>query len=115
MTTSITPLAAFLGGALTLLAPCSVMLLPAFFAYAFTSRTTLLARTGLFWLGLIGLIIWLVTRLLPGPGIAGNRSGQPGPGESPEQVLDRMFALGEIDEATYRSRRTALGEMRRPS
>jgi hypothetical protein len=29
--------------------------------------------------------------------------------------LDRMFALGEIDEATYRSRRTALGDMRRPS
>ncbi|MGB7980254.1 MAG: hypothetical protein WCF36_05625 [Candidatus Nanopelagicales bacterium] len=70
---------------------------------------------GLFWLGLIGLIIWLVTRLLPGPGTSGHRGGPPGPVESPEQVLDRMFALGEIDEATYRSRRTALGEMRRPS
>ena len=57
MTTSITPLAAFLGGALTLLAPCSVMLLPAFFAYAFTSRTTLLARTGLFWLGLVTTLV----------------------------------------------------------
>ena len=30
-------------------------------------------------------------------------------------MLDRMFALGEIDEATYRTRRTALTEMRRPS
>ena len=57
MTTSITPLAAFLGGALTLLAPCSVMLLPAFFAYAFTSRTTLQARTGLFWLGLVTTLV----------------------------------------------------------
>lgn len=68
---------------------------------------------GLFWMALIGLIVWLVTRLLPGPG--GTHPSSPGPMESPEQVLDRMFALGEIDEATYRSRRTALGDMRRPS
>jgi putative membrane protein len=69
---------------------------------------------GLFWMALIGLIIWLVTRLLPGSGGAHHTSA-PGPVESPEQILDRMFALGEIDEATYRSRRTALGDMRRPS
>jgi putative membrane protein len=70
---------------------------------------------GVFWVALIGLIIWLVTRLLPGS--ANPRPGTPAPGpvESPEQVLDRMFALGEIDEATYRSRRTALSDMRRPS
>lgn len=68
---------------------------------------------GLFWVALIGLIIWLVTRLLPG----GSHPATPAPGpmESPEQILDRMFALGEIDEETYRSRRTALGDMRRPS
>jgi uncharacterized membrane protein len=35
--------------------------------------------------------------------------------ESPEQILDRLFALGEIDEQTYRTRRTALAEMRRSS
>lgn len=57
MTDSLTPLAAFLGGTLTLLAPCSVMLLPAFFAYAFASRTTLLMRTGLFWLGLVTTLV----------------------------------------------------------
>lgn len=45
-------LGAFLGGVLTLLSPCSVMLLPAFFAYAFTSPGVLLARTGVFFLGL---------------------------------------------------------------
>lgn len=55
--TTIAPLAAFLGGTLTLLAPCSVMLLPAFFAYAFTSRRTLLVRTGIFWCGLITVLI----------------------------------------------------------
>lgn len=43
---------AFLGGILTLLSPCSVMLLPAFFAYAFTSSGELLARTAVFFAGL---------------------------------------------------------------
>jgi cytochrome c biogenesis protein CcdA len=45
-------LAAFLGGLLALLSPCSALLLPAFFAYSFTSRTALLARTVLFYVGL---------------------------------------------------------------
>lgn len=49
---SLSLLGAFLGGVLTLLSPCSVMLLPAFFAYAFTSPGALLARTGVFFLGL---------------------------------------------------------------
>lgn len=43
---------AFLGGILTLLSPCSVMLLPAFFAYAFTSPSALIGRTAVFYLGL---------------------------------------------------------------
>lgn len=72
---------------------------------------------GLFWIALIGLIIWLVAKLLPGS--TTNQRTTPvvgvGPGESPEQVLDRLFAMGEIDETTYRTRRTALTEMRKPS
>jgi putative membrane protein len=68
----------------------------------------------LFWVGLIVLIVWLVSRLLPGSG-RGDAPAAAGQAESPEQVLDRLFALGEIDEQTYRSRRTALGEMRRKS
>lgn len=43
---------AFLGGMLTLLSPCSAVLLPSFFAYAFGGRTTVVARTGVFYLGL---------------------------------------------------------------
>lgn len=43
---------AFLGGILTLLSPCSVMLLPAFFAYAFTSPGALVGRTAVFYAGL---------------------------------------------------------------
>ncbi|MFD5598493.1 cytochrome c biogenesis CcdA family protein [Leucobacter sp. NPDC058333] len=48
---------AFLGGVLTLLSPCSVMLLPAFFSYAFTSPGAMLARTGVFYLGLITTLV----------------------------------------------------------
>ena len=40
-------LGALLGGVLSLLSPCSVMLLPAFFAYAFTDPATLVARTAI--------------------------------------------------------------------
>ena len=47
------PFIAFLGGVLTLCAPCSVMLLPAFFSYAFRSPSQLIARCGIFWLGLM--------------------------------------------------------------
>lgn len=67
----------------------------------------------LFWVGLIVLIVWLVSRLLPGGGRDHTSVGGAGQRESPEEVLDRLFAMGEIDEQTYRSRRTALGEMRR--
>lgn len=48
---------AFIGGILTLLSPCSVMLLPAFFAYAFGSPTRLFARTGIFYVGLVSTLI----------------------------------------------------------
>lgn len=44
-------LGAFLGGALSLLSPCSALLLPAFFAYAFERTGTLLTRTAGFYIG----------------------------------------------------------------
>lgn len=50
-------LGAFLGGVLTLLSPCSAMLLPAFFSYAFASPRELLTRTGVFYLGLITSLV----------------------------------------------------------
>ena len=49
--------AAFVGGALALLAPCSALLLPAFFAYAFSSRTQLFGRTVLFLAGLCTVFV----------------------------------------------------------
>ncbi|MFF9752640.1 cytochrome c biogenesis CcdA family protein [Streptomyces sp. NPDC014344] len=48
---------AFLGGLLALLSPCSALLLPAFFAYSFTGRTRLVARTGLFYLDLCTTLV----------------------------------------------------------
>ncbi|MGV9773303.1 cytochrome c biogenesis CcdA family protein [Streptosporangium sp. NPDC003464] len=50
-------LGALLGGLLSLLSPCSVMLLPAFFAYAFSRPALLLARTGVFYLGLVATLV----------------------------------------------------------
>ena len=50
-------LVAFAGGGLSLLSPCSALLLPAFFAYAFPSRGQLVLRTGVFYLGLLTLFI----------------------------------------------------------
>lgn len=50
-------LMAFLGGLLALLSPCSALLLPAFFAYSFTTRTRLLARTALFYVGLCTTLV----------------------------------------------------------
>src|SRR5215210_7445269 len=65
-------LAAFLGGILSLLSPCSALLLPAFFAYAFQSRRKLLAKTAVFYVGLattlvpLGMGISAVSRLFYG-------------------------------------------------
>ncbi|MGH3089745.1 MAG: cytochrome c biogenesis CcdA family protein, partial [Rubrobacteraceae bacterium] len=45
-------LASCLGGVLSLLSPCSALLLPAFFAYAFSGGRELLKKTVLFYVGL---------------------------------------------------------------
>jgi len=58
---------------------------------------------GLFWVVIAGLIVWAVTRLLPSGG-GSPRSGR----ETPEEILDRRFALGEIDAETYRKARAEL-------
>ncbi len=57
MTGDASVLAAFLGGLLALLSPCSALLLPAFFAYSFTSTTKMLLRTVLFYLGLCTTLV----------------------------------------------------------
>ncbi|GAB0104869.1 cytochrome c biogenesis CcdA family protein [Nocardia sp. JMUB6875] len=68
MTGGIGFFAAFLGGLLALLSPCSALLLPSFFAYSFENQGKLLARTGIFYLG-------LCTTLVP-LGAAGSMAGR---------------------------------------
>ncbi|MFF4949119.1 cytochrome c biogenesis CcdA family protein [Streptomyces chattanoogensis] len=55
--TDIGYLAAFLGGVLALVSPCSALLLPAFFAYSLADPGRLLARTGVFYLGLATTLV----------------------------------------------------------
>jgi cytochrome c biogenesis protein CcdA len=65
-------LASFMGGLLSLLSPCSALLLPAFFAYAFQSRFELAWRTAVFYAGLavtlvpLGMGLAVVSRLVYG-------------------------------------------------
>ncbi|MFF2864208.1 cytochrome c biogenesis CcdA family protein [Streptomyces rubiginosohelvolus] len=68
MTADIGYFAAFLGGLLALVSPCSALLLPAFFAYSIDSASRLLARTGIFYAG-------LATTLVP-LGAAGSYAGR---------------------------------------
>lgn len=68
MTGDIGYFAAFLGGLLALVSPCSALLLPAFFAYSIDSKSRLLARTGIFYAG-------LATTLVP-LGAAGSYAGR---------------------------------------
>lgn len=49
--------AALAGGVLALLSPCGALLLPSFFAYAFDHPGKLVARTAIFYLGLITTLV----------------------------------------------------------
>jgi putative membrane protein len=59
---------------------------------------------GVFWLILIGLIVWLVVRLLPSNGAGTTRNT----GESALEILDRRLARGEIDQDAWQAQRAAL-------
>ena len=77
---------------------------------------------GLFWLVLLGLIVWLVLRLLPGrsqgapvtPGApVGTRTGSTTSGVEPAlAILDQRLAAGEVDVETYRTIRSTILEGR---
>jgi len=59
---------------------------------------------GLFWLVLLGLIVWLVVRLLPGGGGGATHNTD----ESALEILDRRMASGQIDTAAWQAQRVAL-------
>jgi putative membrane protein len=63
---------------------------------------------GVFWALLLALIVFLVVRLLP----SNDRGGSGDRLDTPEDILDRRFARGEIDEQTYAAQRATLAEHR---
>ncbi len=80
---------------------------------------------GLFWLVLLGVIVWLVvrlgtsgTRVPPQPPAVPPATPPAGPPAAPSrtaaalEILDRRLAQGEIDVETYRATRDALMEGR---
>ncbi|MFE9395754.1 cytochrome c biogenesis CcdA family protein [Streptomyces flavidovirens] len=104
MSADIGYLAAFLGGLLALLSPCSALLLPAFFAYSIDSASRLTARTGIFYAG-------LATTLVP-LGAAGSYAGRLFYGHRDQLVLAGgwlIIALGvaQILGMGFASRRIA--------
>ncbi|MBT2528561.1 cytochrome c biogenesis protein CcdA [Streptomyces sp. ISL-99] len=104
MSADIGYLAAFLGGLLALLSPCSALLLPAFFAYSIDSTSRLTARTGIFYAG-------LATTLVP-LGAAGSYAGRLFYGHRDQLVLAGgwlIIALGvaQILGMGFASRRIA--------
>ena len=58
---------------------------------------------GLFWVGVLGVIVWAVARLTSRP-----EPPQRSVPETPRQVLDRRFAAGELDEEQYLQGRRML-------
>ncbi|MCB2176370.1 MAG: hypothetical protein KQH57_11225 [Actinomycetales bacterium] len=79
---------------------------------------------GLFWLVLIGVIVWLVVRLLPGraqqtpsaaPPVVPPTGGGPQddvPAGPALEILDHRLARGEVDVETYRTIRAAILQSR---
>jgi putative membrane protein len=62
---------------------------------------------GLFWILVLGGVVWAIVTLLPG-----SRSGPRGRSETPEEILDRRFALGDLDAEQCRRAREELAAAR---
>ena len=109
-------LAAFLGGVLSLLSPCSALLLPAFFAYAFGGGGELVRKTGVFYLGLaatlvpLGMGISAVSALFYGQrGVLITASGLVLISFGVLQLLGRGFTVGPLARLRSRIRGDSTG------
>jgi putative membrane protein len=58
----------------------------------------------IFWIGLLALIAWAVVRVVQRHGQEQDRQR----GESPQEILDKRFARGEIDADAYHEARAHL-------
>lgn len=61
---------------------------------------------GIAWVALIGVIVWSISRLIPGRANTGSEDAQAR--ENAIEILDRRLATGEIDTEEYARRREAL-------
>lgn len=59
------------------------------------------------WVALIALIVWAIARLFPA--ISGGARREDADTATPQQILDRRLARGEIDTDEYARLRDALG------
>ncbi len=66
----------------------------------------------LVWIVLIGLVIWAAVRLTKGHGDGAGRRDVRDHRESPEEILDRRFASGEIDADAHAEARKHLAAHR---
>jgi putative membrane protein len=62
-----------------------------------------------FWVGVVALVIWAVSRASSDGG--GHRGEQPRQ-QTPEEILDRRYVAGELDDDEYRSKRETLTSTR---
>jgi putative membrane protein len=60
----------------------------------------------LLWIGLVAVIVWAAVRVA-GPSTGDRAAGQPRR-ETPQEILDRRFASGEIDADAYTRARDRL-------
>ena len=116
MIVEVSLLASFFGGVLSLLSPCSALLLPAFFAYAFGGGGELVRKTGVFYLGLaatlvpLGMGVSAVSALFYGHrGILIMLSGGLLIAFGLLQLLGRGFAIGPLERLRGRIRGDSAG------
>ena len=114
MIVEVSLLASFFGGVLSLLSPCSALLLPAFFAYAFGGE--LVRKTGVFYLGLattlvpLGMGISAVSALFYGQrGALITASGLVLISFGVLQLLGRGFTVGPLARLRSRIRGDSTG------
>lgn len=63
---------------------------------------------GVFWLIVLGLIVWLVVRLLPDSGSRSSRSPARSTDDSTLEIRDRRLANGQLDLPSWQAQRAAL-------
>lgn len=97
---STTILAAFLGGMVALLAPCCVsVMVPAYFAASFRTRTRIVAMTGVFALGVATVILPIGLDTATGRDLALRRGVLFAPGV----LIDgELFSYGRVSEKKLR-------------